>query len=95
MPESGSSYTCSRGEDFTLSLRDQEQAKEKLLKHCLLIKKQKKEIDVCSLMLCGKNLDKILYSSGCCFMSSIGTEVCTLSNQGQCRVSKDTILRGV
>ncbi|XP_042373106.1 kinesin-like protein KIN-14Q [Zingiber officinale] len=45
MPESESSYTCPRAEDFTMSLRGQEQAKEKLLKQCLLIEKQKREID--------------------------------------------------
>ncbi|XP_042398716.1 kinesin-like protein KIN-14F [Zingiber officinale] len=44
MLESESTYTCLRGEDFTMSLRDQEKTKEKLLKQGLLVEKQKREI---------------------------------------------------
>ncbi|KAG6501445.1 hypothetical protein ZIOFF_041326 [Zingiber officinale] len=44
MLESESTYTCLRGEDFTMSLRDQEKTKEKLQKQGLLVEKQKREI---------------------------------------------------
>ncbi|XP_074585327.1 kinesin-like protein KIN-14P [Curcuma longa] len=44
MLESESTNTCLRGEDFTMSLRDQEKTKEKLLKQGLLVEKQKREI---------------------------------------------------
>lgn len=47
MLESESAYTCLRGEDFTMSLRDQEKAK----KQGLLVGKQKREIQVCFPML--------------------------------------------
>lgn len=47
MLESESTNTCLRGEDFTMSLRDQEKTKEKLLKQGLLVEKQKREIHVC------------------------------------------------